>query len=85
VPEKRDQHCCSSSSVQVEAKRSKAYIFIEKFYAVTTAGAAIDINDVLHYYQFHFVLIFKLKAELVGFAFCCLLHNNDSTDRTTKS
>lgn len=42
--------------------------FIEKFYAVTTARAAIDINDVLHYYQFHFVLIFcthfKLKRAL---------------------
>lgn len=39
------------------------FFIIEKFYAVTTERAAIDINDVLHYHQFHFVLIFLSQRE----------------------
>lgn len=32
--------------------------FLLKNFMLSRLRAAIDINDVLHYYQFHFVLIF---------------------------
>lgn len=39
--------------------------------------AAIDINDVLHYYQFHFVLIFYLYFKLKSA--CCSVHASFSS------
>lgn len=37
--------------------------FLLKNFMLSRLRAAIDINDVLHYYQFHFVLIFSPSLE----------------------